>query len=172
MKNQIDTDIGGGKKKVKLKVSVQFWFLLLVSQKDFLQCHDGGERKERQRGSTRDDKKEREEDNTSENLLLARNGGFSLSRGLLCKGVKGLGWEKRRVGKVVSMAMSMPENRVPDMGKRQLMTLLLLGAIGLPTTSMLIPYIIFFTPPSSGGSSNGTVARDIVSNNVLESIVL
>ena len=48
---------------------------------------------------------------------------------------------------MVSMATSVPADRVPDMGKRQLMNLLLLGAIGLPTTGMLVPYAAFFAPP-------------------------
>ena len=68
--------------------------------------------------------------------------------------------------------MSMSTNGVPNMGKRLLMTLLLLGATGLPISGMLVPYTIFFTPPSSGGSENGTVARDTLGNDVLESIVL
>ena len=58
-----------------------------------------------------------------------------------------------------------------DMGKRQPMNLLLLGAIGLLTTSILIPFVTFFAPPSSGGSGSETVARDALGNDVLASIV-
>ena len=58
-----------------------------------------------------------------------------------------------------------------DMGKRQPMNLLLLGAIGLLTASILIPYVAFFAPPSSGRSGSETVARDALGNDVLASIV-
>jgi nucleoside permease NupC len=40
----------------------------------------------------------------------------------------------------------LPDN-VPDMGKRQVMNLLLLGALSLPTAAMLGPYASFFVPP-------------------------
>lgn len=53
---------------------------------------------------------------------------------------------KNRRMKVSCMA-SIADDRVPDMGKRELMNLLLLGAIGLPTTGMLLPYTYFFVPP-------------------------
>ena len=49
--------------------------------------------------------------------------------------------------RVACMATSIPADRVPDMGKRQLMNLLLLGAVSLPTFGMLIPYTSFFVPP-------------------------
>ncbi|XP_022849855.1 cytochrome b6-f complex iron-sulfur subunit 2, chloroplastic-like [Olea europaea var. sylvestris] len=39
------------------------------------------------------------------------------------------------------------DDRVPDMRKRQLMNLLLLGAISLPSAGMLLPYASFFVPP-------------------------
>jgi nucleoside permease NupC len=41
---------------------------------------------------------------------------------------------------------ALPDN-VPAMGKRQLMNLLLLGALSLPTAAMLGPYASFFVPP-------------------------
>lgn len=50
---------------------------------------------------------------------------------------------------VMCMAASVPADRVPDMGKRKLMNLLLLGAIALPSTGMLYPYTYFFVPPGS-----------------------
>lgn len=49
--------------------------------------------------------------------------------------------------KIKCQATSIPADRVPDMGKRQLMNLLLLGAISLPTGFMLVPYATFFAPP-------------------------
>jgi cytochrome b6-f complex iron-sulfur subunit len=53
--------------------------------------------------------------------------------------------KNRNAGKIVAMA-SVPA-RVPDMGKRQLLNLLLLGAISLPTAGALGPYLLFFVPP-------------------------
>ena len=53
--------------------------------------------------------------------------------------------KNRNAGKVVAMA-SAPA-RVPDMGKRQTLNLLLLGAISLPAAGALGPYLIFFVPP-------------------------
>ena len=45
-------------------------------------------------------------------------------------------------------ATSVPaDDRVPDMEKRQLLNLLLLGAISLPTAIMVVPYAAFFVPP-------------------------
>lgn len=50
--------------------------------------------------------------------------------------------------KVKCQATSVPaDDRVPDMGKRQLMNLLLLGTLSLPTAGMLVPYASFFVPP-------------------------
>lgn len=55
---------------------------------------------------------------------------------------------KGRKMKVSCMATSVPaDDRVPDMGKRELMNWLLLGAISLPTGFMLVPYAGFFVPP-------------------------
>lgn len=58
-------------------------------------------------------------------------------------------------------------HRVPDMGKRQLMNLLLLGAISLPSAGMLLPYASFFVPPGTGGAGGGIVAKDALRNDVL-----
>lgn len=56
--------------------------------------------------------------------------------------------KERRSAKIICQATSIPaDDRVPDMGKRQLMNLLLLGAISLPTAGMLVPYATFFAPP-------------------------
>jgi len=41
------------------------------------------------------------------------------------------------------------------MNKRNIMNLLLVGAAGLPITTMAIPYLAFFVPKSSGGGSGG-----------------
>ncbi|CAN6453312.1 unnamed protein product [Victoria cruziana] len=70
-------------------------------------------------------------------------------------------------GRVVCQATSIPADRVPDMSKRQLMNLLLLGAISLPTAGMLVPYATFFAPPGSGGGGGGTFAKDALGNDIL-----
>ncbi|OWM90985.1 cytochrome b6-f complex iron-sulfur subunit, chloroplastic-like isoform X2 [Punica granatum] len=64
-------------------------------------------------------------------------------------------------------ATSVPADRVPDMGKRQLMNLLLLGTISLPTAAMLIPYGAFFVPPGKRGANDGTIAKDAIGNDVI-----
>ena len=59
-----------------------------------------------------------------------------------------MGKERVKGMKVSCQTTSIPaDDRVPDMGKRQLMNLLLLGAISLPTGFMLVPYTYFFVPP-------------------------
>lgn len=45
------------------------------------------------------------------------------------------------------MAAAAATGRVPDIEKRNLMNLLLLGALGLPTLGALGPYVYFFVPP-------------------------
>ncbi|KAI8009928.1 hypothetical protein LOK49_LG06G00651 [Camellia lanceoleosa] len=64
-------------------------------------------------------------------------------------------------------AISIPADRVPDIAKRELMNWLILGAISLPTISMLIPYTTFFATPGSGGAGGGTVAKDTLGNDVI-----
>lgn len=64
-------------------------------------------------------------------------------------------------------ASSIAADRVPDMGKRKLMNLLLLGAISLPSAGMLVPYATFFAPPGTGGGSSGTTAKDALGNDVI-----
>ncbi|KAK9085044.1 hypothetical protein Sjap_025455 [Stephania japonica] len=64
--------------------------------------------------------------------LVVRSGKTHLKRGL----------------RIACQATSIPaDDRVPDMEKRKLMNLLLLGAISLPTGFMLVPYAAFFVPP-------------------------
>lgn len=99
-------------------------------------------------------------------LSYGKNGIFSPSRALLSKPARGLGLGKERSGKITCQATSIPADRVPDMGKRQLLNLLLLGTLSLPTAGMLIPYTSFFVPPGSGGAGGGTVAKDALGNDV------
>lgn len=83
-------------------------------------------------------------------LCSSKSGLSSVSQALLVKPMKinghGMGKDKRM--KVKCMAASIPaDDRVPDMEKRNLMNLLLLGALALPTGGMLVPYATFFAPP-------------------------
>ncbi|XP_071722022.1 cytochrome b6-f complex iron-sulfur subunit, chloroplastic-like [Rutidosis leptorrhynchoides] len=75
--------------------------------------------------------------------------------------------QKKQMGKVICQAASIPADRVPDMSKRQLMNLLLLGALSLPTGIMLVPYGSFFVPTGTGGSGSGIVAKDSVGNDII-----
>ena len=60
------------------------------------------------------------------------------------------GKKEKKGGWIACQATSVPaDDRVPDMGKRELMNLLLLGALSLPTAGMLVPYASFFVPPGS-----------------------
>jgi cytochrome b6-f complex iron-sulfur subunit len=54
---------------------------------------------------------------------------------------------KEKGMRIACQATSIPaDDGVPDMGKRELMNLLLLGALSLPTAGMLVPYTYFFVP--------------------------
>ncbi|KAJ0953679.1 putative plastoquinol--plastocyanin reductase [Helianthus annuus] len=85
---------------------------------------------------------------TPTQLRSGNNGPFLPAQGLMAKsaGKPQLAGRERGM-KVTCQAASIPADRVPDMEKRKLMNLLLLGAIGLPTTGMLLPYTYFFVPP-------------------------
>ena len=70
------------------------------------------------------------------------------SRASLGKPVKGLGFGRERALRTITCqaASSIPADRVPDMEKRKLLNLLLLGALSLPTVGMVVPYGAFFVP--------------------------
>nr|ACU14088.1 unknown [Glycine max] len=104
---------------------------------------------------------------TPSQLCSGKSGIFSPSQALLVKPVKRQMMGKSKGMRIACQATSIPADRVPDMGKRQLMNLLLLGAISLPSAGMLIPYTYFFVPPGSGSSAGGTVAKDAVGNDVI-----
>ncbi|MCL7034997.1 hypothetical protein MKW94_007561 [Papaver nudicaule] len=74
---------------------------------------------------------------------------------------------KERGVKIVCQASSIPAENVPDMGKRELMNLLLLGALSLPTAGMLVPYGSFLAPPGSGSGAGGQTAKDALGNDVI-----
>ncbi len=54
---------------------------------------------------------------------------------------------KQQVGGQTVCQAAVAADRVPDMGKRNLMNLLLLGAISLPSAGLIGPYLYFFVPP-------------------------
>lgn len=56
---------------------------------------------------------------------------------------------KEKNVRIIFQVASIPADRVPDMEKRKLLNLLLLGALSLPSGFMLVPYDIFFAPPGS-----------------------
>ncbi|KAL4580247.1 hypothetical protein LXL04_016433 [Taraxacum kok-saghyz] len=104
---------------------------------------------------------------TPSQLRSGTNGLFSPAQGLVAKSAKSQSAGRERGMKVTCQAASIPADRVPDMEKRKLMNLLLLGAIGLPSTGMLLPYTYFFVPPGSGGGSGGTPAKDALGNDIV-----
>jgi cytochrome b6-f complex iron-sulfur subunit len=55
---------------------------------------------------------------------------------------------------------------VPDMPRRQTMNAILVGAVGVSTLGLAIPYLAFFVPPGGGSGAGGTVAKDAIGNDV------
>jgi cytochrome b6-f complex iron-sulfur subunit len=58
---------------------------------------------------------------------------------------------------------------VPDLGRRQFMNVLLLGAASGTALGMLYPVISYFIPPSKGGGGGGVTAKDALGNDVVVS---
>ncbi|CAI0550159.1 unnamed protein product [Linum tenue] len=106
---------------------------------------------------------------THSQLCSSKSGIFAPANAALVKPARThVAGGRDRVMKVSCQATSIPADRVPDMGKRELMNLLLLGAISLPTAGMLVPYASFFVPTGrTGGAGGGTVAKDAVGNDVI-----
>ncbi|CAK9161613.1 unnamed protein product [Ilex paraguariensis] len=104
---------------------------------------------------------------TLSQLCSSKNGVFSPSQALLVKPSRTHVVGKNKRMRVASMATSIPADRVPDMSKRELMNLLLLGTLSLPTAAMLVPYATFFVPPGSGGAGGGVIAKDALGNDIL-----
>eukprot|EP00879_Flechtneria_rotunda_P007776 GHRR01008149.1.p1 GENE.GHRR01008149.1~~GHRR01008149.1.p1 ORF type:complete len:206 (-),score=31.44 GHRR01008149.1:1390-2007(-) len=57
-------------------------------------------------------------------------------------------------------------SEVPDINKRNIMNLLLLGGAALPVAGLAGPYALFFVPKSSGGGAGGRAAKDALGNDV------
>ncbi|VFQ94323.1 unnamed protein product [Cuscuta campestris] len=109
---------------------------------------------------------------THSRIWSTKNGAFSASQAVTARSGK-FGGRRKKGLRVTAMATSIPANdRVPDMGKRKFMNLLLLGAVSLPTAAMVVPYALFFVPPRSGGGGGGTLAKDAAGNDVVASVWL
>ncbi|KAF1859088.1 hypothetical protein Lal_00000914 [Lupinus albus] len=104
---------------------------------------------------------------TPSQLCSGKSVMFSPSQGLLVKSLRTQIIRKGKEMRITCQATSIAADRVPDMEKRKLMNLLLLGALSLPTAGMLVPYATFFAPPGSGSSTGGVVAKDALGNDVL-----
>nr|Q5CC93.1 RecName: Full=Cytochrome b6-f complex iron-sulfur subunit 1, cyanelle; AltName: Full=Plastohydroquinone:plastocyanin oxidoreductase iron-sulfur protein 1; AltName: Full=Rieske iron-sulfur protein 1; Short=ISP 1; Short=RISP 1; Flags: Precursor [Cyanophora paradoxa]CAH04960.1 Rieske iron-sulphur protein [Cyanophora paradoxa] len=66
-----------------------------------------------------------------------------------------------------SVSCSAASDDVPDMGKRKLMNLLLLGAIAGPVAGAGGPFVSFLVPPKAGGGAGaGQAAKDALGNDV------
>ncbi|KAE9456429.1 hypothetical protein C3L33_11649, partial [Rhododendron williamsianum] len=104
---------------------------------------------------------------TPSQLCSVKNGIFSASNGLMVKPSRTHLPGNKKSMKITCQATSIPADRVPDMEKRKLMNLLLLGALSLPSGIMLVPYATFFAPPGSGGAGGGIAAKDALGNDVI-----
>lgn len=83
-------------------------------------------------------------------LGSSRSALMAMSRGLFVKPMKTNHQMVRKEKvelRIACQASSIPADRVPDMEKRKLLNLLLVGALSLPTGYMLVPYATFFVPP-------------------------
>nr|KJB27433.1 hypothetical protein B456_005G206500 [Gossypium raimondii] len=100
-------------------------------------------------------------------LCSGKSGMFCPSQAFLVKPTRTHLVKNEKGMRITCQATSIPADRVPDMGKRQLMNLLLLGAISLPSGFMLVPYAAFFVPSGGRGTGGGTVAKDAIGNDVI-----
>jgi cytochrome b6-f complex iron-sulfur subunit len=62
--------------------------------------------------------------------------------------------------------MSAQSDFVPDMQRRTIMNLILLGGLAVPVGWMGLGYVYYFYPPSKGGKGGGTIAKDSIGNTV------
>lgn len=80
-------------------------------------------------------------------LCSSNNELVSSSQAFMLKPMMRTQLARKETGRNITYQVtSIPVDRVPDMGKRKLMNLLLLGAISLPTAGILVPYASFFVP--------------------------
>ncbi|KAG0497105.1 hypothetical protein HPP92_001796 [Vanilla planifolia] len=103
----------------------------------------------------------------SSQICASKSGIFAPYHASLYKTTKGSGPGRDRRLRIACQATSISADRVPDMSKRQLMNLLVLGTVSLPTAGMLIPYAYFFVPPGNKSAGGGTYAKDALGNDVV-----
>mmetsp|Transcript_8151 Transcript_8151/g.19538 ORF Transcript_8151/g.19538 Transcript_8151/m.19538 type:complete len:210 (+) Transcript_8151:97-726(+) len=72
---------------------------------------------------------------------------------------------------VVVRAAQTP-SMVPDMNKRNLMNIALVGAASLPVSGLIYGYGSFIVPPSSDGGNGSVTAKDSLGNNIRASSYL
>eukprot|EP00401_Gymnodinium_catenatum_P054386 CAMPEP_0117497670 /NCGR_PEP_ID=MMETSP0784-20121206/21302_1 /TAXON_ID=39447 /ORGANISM="" /LENGTH=203 /DNA_ID=CAMNT_0005292699 /DNA_START=64 /DNA_END=672 /DNA_ORIENTATION=- len=76
-----------------------------------------------------------------------------------------------RVNRINSRKIQMAEAGpgevfVPDMPRRNTMNAILVGAVGVTTLGLAVPYLAFFVPPGGGGGGSGVVAKDALGTDV------
>ena len=62
--------------------------------------------------------------------------------------------------------MASADGFVPDMQRRTVMNLVLLGGAGVPVLWLLGGFVYFFIPPSAGGGGGGLTAKDALGDDV------
>jgi cytochrome b6-f complex iron-sulfur subunit len=67
------------------------------------------------------------------------------------------------------MSQASISSDVPSMGRRQFMNVLLGGAVGGTVLGALYPVVLYFVPPSSGGTGGGVVAKDALGKDITAS---
>ena len=55
---------------------------------------------------------------------------------------------------------------VPDMPRRSTMNAILVGAVGVSTLGLAVPYLAFFVPNTGGGGGGGITAKDALGDDV------
>merc|ERR1712174_91396 len=75
----------------------------------------------------------------------------------------------RRANGAVKVRAAAAGGYVPDMNRRNIMNLLLVGAAGLPATAMAGSFAYFFVPKSAGGGGGLLSAKDALGNDVKNS---
>jgi len=64
------------------------------------------------------------------------------------------------------MAAAAADDFVPDMQRRTIMNLVLLGGAGVPVAWLGGGFVYFFIPPSKGGGGGGLIAKDALGDDV------
>ena len=68
----------------------------------------------------------------------------------------------------ISMLSNINKEFVPDMERRSIMNIILLGSVGIPVGWMLGGFLYFLTPPTNNLSMDGLIAKDANGNDIFE----